>query len=182
MDLNQGLITMSQKFKPQLYHNGFYYRLNNPSKTKTNWRCVERSCMGACVTYGDTIGSIYEVTTVNADHSHAPDPIRIKLLEKRRKIKEKGLMSDEAPRKILGSFENELTSDEEIACSASYSADRQALNRAKAKVKPVYPPFPESLRYVEFLANIIETMNRFCCTILALKIPIGSLCLPKQKI
>jgi hypothetical protein len=61
---------------------------------------------------------------VNDQHVHAPDPVKVKLLEKRRKLKQKGLQSDEAPRKILNAFENELLADEEIACSASYNADR----------------------------------------------------------
>ncbi len=49
MNLNEGCVTWTQKMKPLLYCNGFYYRLNNLSKTKCNWRLtsltfVVRAC------------------------------------------------------------------------------------------------------------------------------------------
>jgi hypothetical protein len=39
---------------------------------------------GACVTHGYNVGDSYEVTIINNSHKHAPDPVKIKHLEKRR--------------------------------------------------------------------------------------------------
>ena len=100
---------------------------------------------GSCLTYGNNIGDSYEVTTINDSHNHAPDPIKLKHLEKRWKIKTKALNSNEPPRVIIAAFENEIQSKEGIVNSTSYDADRQAINRTKMKVKPDYPPEPSDL-------------------------------------
>ena len=88
--LNVGFVTQSQKDKPQLFLNGYYFRINNYTGVKYNWRCTSKNCYGSCNTSGATVGQEYDVTIVNCDHNHAPDPIKLKKLEKRRKIKEKG--------------------------------------------------------------------------------------------
>ena len=159
MVLNVGFVTQSQKNKPQLYLNGYYFRTNNSSLGKITWRCTGKSCCGSCFTNGNNIGEKYNVTIVNSDHNHAPDPIKLKNLEKRRKIKIKGMQSDEPPRKTLANFEDEESIDEEIANSASYSADRQALNRAKKLVLPQYPPIPVKLNDITLPNFLLHTLG-----------------------
>ena len=41
---------------------------------------------GAFVTHGYNVGDSFEVTIINNSHKHASDPIKIKHLEKRRKL------------------------------------------------------------------------------------------------
>jgi len=60
------------------------------------------------------------------EHNHTPDLQKEHILEKRRKIKTQASLCDEAPRKIISKCVDDV----------------QAINRAKAKVRPVFPPKP----------------------------------------
>lgn len=130
--------------------------MSSNSNGKFKWRCVNTAlkCNAKCITYGNNIGNSYEVTmnSTNENHNHAPDPTTFNNLEKRRKIKEKLVNSDEAPRKILSQFVNAIIDDEEIANSPSHDADRQMINRTKAKNRPQYPSAPIQLS--DFICRI----------------------------
>ena len=80
-----------------------------------------------------------------AAHDHEPDFVTITKLEKRRHIKTKASNSDEPPRKILSQFVNQFDDETATANYPSYEADRQVINRVKSKLKPNYPPTPETL-------------------------------------
>ena len=57
-----------------------------------------------------------------------------------------------------------LLTDEQIANGPSYEADYQAINRAKAKVRPVYPPTPLSLSDInlpEFLMHTVKKKENY---------------------
>ena len=72
-------------------------------------------------------------------------------------------MTDEAPRKIISRVVDETLEAETIANMPSYDADRQAINRAKAKVRPVYPPRPSKLSDIElpeFLKHCLSRKKR----------------------
>ncbi|CAF0998609.1 unnamed protein product [Brachionus calyciflorus] len=148
LTLSLGFVTLSQKMAPQLAHEGYFYRVNGkPNNGVFKWRCArtDLKCKGSCSTKGNTIGSNYEVTLINANHNHASNPTLLTNKERRRKIKEKATYSESKTRKILSQLCEELNSKEEIANSPSYEADRQVINRIKRKNKPEYPPQPEKL-------------------------------------
>jgi len=154
-----GLVTKSQKDKPQLCVEGNYFRVNYESKGKTTWRCCKTKCKASCCTYGQSIGTRYNVTFNFTDHNHTPDLNKELILEKRRKLKIQASLTDEAPRKILSRVVDSITGAEAVVNMPSYDADRQAINRAKAKVKPVYPPHPSELSDIElpeFLKHCIS--------------------------
>ena len=58
------------------------------------------------------IGEYYEILILNDKHNHAADPIKVKHFEKRLKLKNKAYKSNEPPRKILATYEDELQSRE----------------------------------------------------------------------
>lgn len=99
------------------------------------------------------------MTLINADHTHQPNFRVEPLLEKRRKQKDCATVSNEPPRKIIAKFANELKDPEIIANQPTYSADRQAINRAKNKMRPDYPKDPEKLSDInlpEFLKHALS--------------------------
>ena len=115
---NDGLVTLSQKGGPQLYHQGFLYRVSGGKDGKVIWRCIKTNfrCNAKCHTYGNNIGFKYEVfVDENNEHNHTGDYSKIIQLERRRKIKEKAANSDEPPRKILSKFADVLLSKEDVA-------------------------------------------------------------------
>ncbi len=94
---------------------------------KTTWRCCKPQYKASCFTYGQSIGSKYPVDMKDMkEHNHTPDLQKEHILEKRRKIKTQASLCDEAPRKIISKCVDDV----------------QAINRAKAKVRPVFPPKP----------------------------------------
>ncbi|CAF0898466.1 unnamed protein product [Brachionus calyciflorus] len=138
--------------------------LRRPSSTfdgltgKRTWRCIVNNCRGSCYTYTEVVGENCDVCILNEQHvENDDDSIKLKTLEHRRKIKEKAMLSDEAPGKIILEFEHELDDEEAIALSGSYESLRQVIHRAKNKNKPDYPKESEdlkSLSFPEFLTQI----------------------------
>ena len=52
-----GFMSMSQKDKPQLYYNGYFYRTHSvPKNGKVSWRCIVATCKAKCTTFGSNIG------------------------------------------------------------------------------------------------------------------------------
>ncbi|CAF0925217.1 unnamed protein product [Brachionus calyciflorus] len=96
---------------------------------------------------------------INTTRSGASFFLNISNLEKRRFIKEKASVSDEPGRKIISQYVAELKTHEEIVNSPSEDADRQAINRAKKKTQPSYPPEPESLALINIPDELKFTLN-----------------------
>jgi len=117
---------------------------------KTTWRCCNSKCKASCFTYGQSLGSKYPVDMKDMkEHNHTPDLQKEHILEKRRKIKTPASLCDEAPRKIISKCVDDTLETETVVSMPSYSADVQAINRANAKVRPVYPPKPSKLSDIE---------------------------------
>ncbi|CAF0837624.1 unnamed protein product [Brachionus calyciflorus] len=104
--LNQGFITLSQKGKPQLHYDSYFYRQNGkPTKHgKFNWRCIVNNCTASCSTYSNCIGVNVLIAAVNNTHQHSTSPTKLAKLERRRIIGVKATMADEKPRKILNDY------------------------------------------------------------------------------
>ncbi|CAF1041108.1 unnamed protein product [Brachionus calyciflorus] len=154
LSLNKAFISLSQKGHPQLTFNGYYDRQNGQQNKKNifNWRCIKAGCKSTCQTYSNRVGEDVILISLNDVHEnfHSDSPNKIKILERRRKIGQKVEFSDEKPRKILHELNHNNLDDEMIANSASYSADRQFINRLKKKKLPDYPPNPEKLSEIYF--------------------------------
>ena len=160
LQLAKAYITQSQKSKPQLYSDGFYFRGACSSAGNYQWRCIQTTlkCKATCTTHGNSIGSTYDmVGTSSTQHTHAPDTITFSKLEKRRKLKAKASASDEPPRKIIASLVNEITDREATANYPTADADRQVIHRIKNKLKPTYPPTPTTLSDIELPDFLMQT-------------------------
>jgi len=94
------------------------------------------------------------------EHNHTPDLQKEHILEKRRKIKTQASLCDEAPRKIISKCVDDTLEPETVVSMPSYSADVQAINRAKAKVRPVYPPKPSKLSDIELPEFLKHAISR----------------------
>ncbi|CAF0711159.1 unnamed protein product [Brachionus calyciflorus] len=102
MENKCGQVTMSQKQKPLLCLNNYFYRISTKNNGNVFWRCTVTGCNVRCTTFGDTIGQKYAVNINDSFiHCHAPDTTKFANLEKRRFIKEKASVSDEPARKII---------------------------------------------------------------------------------
>ncbi|CAF1018949.1 unnamed protein product [Brachionus calyciflorus] len=57
-----GTVTLSQKNHPQLFFNGYYFRLVSNNKSLQKWRCTRALCNVRCQTIGFTVGEQYSVS------------------------------------------------------------------------------------------------------------------------
>jgi len=69
-------------------------------------------------------------------------------------------LCDEAPRKIISKCIDDTVEPETVVSMPSYSADRQAIHRAKAKARPVYPPKPSKLCDIELPEFLKHAISR----------------------
>ncbi|CAF1082798.1 unnamed protein product [Brachionus calyciflorus] len=163
LKLNKAFISLSQKGKPQIYYEGYYYRQNGkPTRDgKFNWRCVVSGCTGSCSSYSNIVGSEVILVSINDSHKnfHASSPNKLTKMERRRKLATKASVSDAKPRKLLNELESVEQGDEVIANSASYVADRLFINRIKRASRPAYSPQPKKLSEINFPEFLKVTKN-----------------------
>lgn len=170
-DINQiGQVTASQRGQPQLYYEGYFYRISCQSSSRFNWRCIETQlkCKAKCYTDGNLIGEKYSIHFSIPDdrtHNHAPKLSRFEIKEKRRKMKEvtvacSKVISNVPPRQIVASVVNEVKSKEAVANMPTYEADRQAINRFKKSTRPDYPQEPKNLSEIQLPEFLIFTLEK----------------------
>ena len=72
---NAGYITLSQRHKPQLCYDGYYYREATKASGASTWSCVTTNlkCNARVATFGNNVGESFEVTIINDVHNHGPD-------------------------------------------------------------------------------------------------------------
>ncbi len=76
------------------------------------------------------MGTCYNVQIKNDCHVDAPDPIKIKELEHRHKLKQKAEQCiNERPRSLITNINQSNISEEAIAISGSYNVYRQLVHR-----------------------------------------------------
>ena len=75
-------------------------------------------------------------------------------------LKTQASLTDEPPRKIVSKFVEQVLNSETIVKMPSYSADRQAINRAKAKTRPLYPLKPMALSDIELPEFLKHAISR----------------------
>ncbi|CAF1140062.1 unnamed protein product [Brachionus calyciflorus] len=153
------------------FFKGHFYRLSNTKKVdpRFSWRGVTKNCKITGKTQGKTIGEEYEF-----DVNHAVDHIDgceteesdFILKERRRLLKLKASMADEAPRKILSTVANINFPESVLAKMPSYYSDRLVINREKKKSQPKFPNEPEKLEqvFIPDWLSLTKKMNNFCYT------------------
>jgi hypothetical protein len=160
----EGYIAQSQKKGPQLYHEGYYYRIQSESKGEIKWRCTitgkKSNCKAKCTTTTKEIGAKCVVEIINEKHNHHLDQQhKLIKLEQRRLLKEKALQFGQKPRTIIHDLYPNLD-DEQALVAPSYQADYMALWRERKKNQPDYPPSPKTLNEINFPDWLLKTVKR----------------------
>lgn len=128
----------SQKKKPQIALNGYFYRLESVLKSgKQSWRCVGGKCKGRIHVSGNEADHV-------ADHNHTPDPA---LQEGRicvSKLREKAAASHDLSRQIIQETQSNL-SQEAVAKLPKYRSLQKIVQR-KRRFTGEHQPSPRGVR------------------------------------
>ncbi|CAF1560987.1 unnamed protein product, partial [Rotaria sordida] len=90
-------VLKSTRGNPMIYFSGYLYTQHRITEEKRIFRCEDRNCRSRCQTNIETKVFIKEPT----EHSHAPDPNRLHIIQLKNELKERSASSDEGTATIL---------------------------------------------------------------------------------
>ncbi|CAF5100221.1 unnamed protein product [Rotaria sp. Silwood1] len=95
--MNQIEVLTSSRGNPMLCYSGYLYTHHSMTEKKRVFRCEDRNCRSRCHT--NTLMEVF--VKEPSEHSHAPDPDRVHVIQLKHEIKARGSSSDEATSIIL---------------------------------------------------------------------------------
>lgn len=161
--------------------NGFMFYINKRSNETIYWECIQRKhtkcsevvCKAKATTKRTSDGKLQVIS--HTEHSHAPKPEDLHLKTTRYNIKQKAASSNATPCQIL---QDELRTLGAVADLLSPNmpskhAQRQAIKRVRAKVKPRDPKtlaelcVPYELKVTSIISGnaVLELLNSLSSTI-----------------
>lgn len=149
-----GLVSLSQKNKPQLCYAGHYFRLSTKvinTEKNVKWRCTHSKCNVKCETKGCVIGEYYDLLNYSGIHVDTSKTNKLSKLEYRRKMKRLACLSDECPRKIVAKVKASNPMNNEELAEPEYVKLDERLNELVSTYEKI--DFEEYYQNMSLLLN-----------------------------